>query len=134
VQHLPREQWHAFVADAHPAYISWEEYEQISGAWGKCSCSGERTRKGPAREGPALLQVSSFADAAVAHDGPLSLAPRWSGTGLCLSTERLENAESICQRVPRAEIDRFIGAVLVEFINPITLDWRWLYIRNCTNN
>src|ERR1700751_4353435 len=31
-------------------------------------------------------------------------------------------AEPICQRVSGAEVDRFVADLLVEFINPITLD------------
>ena len=27
-ERLPREQWHVLIRDAHPAYISWQEYER----------------------------------------------------------------------------------------------------------
>ena len=53
---VPSEEW-ILLRDMHPGYISWEEYlsnrERVKGnalAW-----SSER-RRGPAREGPALLQ------------------------------------------------------------------------------
>jgi hypothetical protein len=34
----------------------------------------------------------------------------------------IENAEPICQRIPGAEIDRVIGDILLEMVNPVTLD------------
>jgi hypothetical protein len=57
VQHLPREQWHAFVADSHPAYISWEEHEHNQRRLRENAHAQRSEReKSPAREGPALLQ------------------------------------------------------------------------------
>lgn len=34
----------------------------------------------------------------------------------------IENAEPICQRVPGQEIDRLVGNLLMEWMNPVTLD------------
>jgi DNA invertase Pin-like site-specific DNA recombinase len=28
VQHLPREEWHTFIPESHPAYISWDDHER----------------------------------------------------------------------------------------------------------
>ncbi|HBH03705.1 MAG TPA: hypothetical protein DDZ42_17585, partial [Candidatus Rokubacteria bacterium] len=56
-ERVPREQWHALLRDAHPAYISWEEHERIEHQLpaGTKALGWER-RQGPPREGPALLQ------------------------------------------------------------------------------
>lgn len=34
----------------------------------------------------------------------------------------IENAEPLCQRIPGAEIDRVIGDIFLEMVNPVTLD------------
>lgn len=54
---VPREQWHALIIDAHPGYISWEEFEDnqrrlLESAQGR----GTDRRASPPREGPALIQ------------------------------------------------------------------------------
>ena len=54
---LPRQQWKVFIPDAHPAYITWEEFEAnqrqlLENANGY----GSHRKKSPAREGTALLQ------------------------------------------------------------------------------
>jgi DNA invertase Pin-like site-specific DNA recombinase len=124
VQHLPREQWHAFVADAHPAYISWEEHEHNQRRLREnAHAQGSEREKSPAREGPALLQGLIVCGRCGRR---MTVRYHWRRGGLApdyvCQRKGIENAESICQRASGAEIDRFIGAVLVEFINPITLD------------
>ena len=54
---LPRDEWQVLIRDAHPGYITWDEYEEnlqrlSSNAW----AFGADRRAGPPREGPALLQ------------------------------------------------------------------------------
>ena len=47
-------------------------------------------------------------------------------TGLCpeyvCQRKGIENAEPLCQRVPGVEIDCVIGDILLEMVNPVTLD------------
>ena len=54
----PRDQWTVLIHDAHPGYITFEQYErnQQTLAANAAAHSGEERRAGPAREGPALLQ------------------------------------------------------------------------------
>ena len=54
---VPREKWHSFIRDAHEGYISWEEYEENQRRLREnAQAYGIDQRKGPPREGPALLQ------------------------------------------------------------------------------
>ena len=54
---LPREQWIALIRDAHPGYISWDQYETNQKLLlGNATAHGEDRAAGPAREGTALLQ------------------------------------------------------------------------------
>src|SRR5437667_915573 len=56
-ERLPREQWHFLIRDAHPAYISWQEYERNEQQLQHSSRTlGFERNAGPAREGSALLQ------------------------------------------------------------------------------
>jgi len=55
--HVLQDKWHAFIRDAHAAYISfeqWEENQKIIA--GNAQAYGADRRNGPPREGPALLQ------------------------------------------------------------------------------
>ena len=57
VQPMPREEWHAFIPESHPGYISWEEYERNQKQLRpSAQAIGFDRRKSPPREGPALLQ------------------------------------------------------------------------------
>ncbi len=90
VQHLPREQWHAFVTDAHPAYVSWEEYERNQHRLQEnAHAQGSERDKSPAREGPALLQGLLVCGRCGRR---MTVRYHWrrgrSSTGLCLSTKR----------------------------------------------
>jgi hypothetical protein len=54
---LPRSQWPVMIHDAHPAYITWEEYlANEKKLFENSARRKEATTRGAAREGPALLQ------------------------------------------------------------------------------
>ena len=54
---LPRDEWTAFLSNAHPSYISLEEFEQNQQRLrDNAAAHGGDRRSGPPREGSALLQ------------------------------------------------------------------------------
>lgn len=54
---LPRDQWHTVLPDAHPGYITWEQYDQNEKKLhDNAMANGHDRRQSPPREGPALLQ------------------------------------------------------------------------------
>ena len=54
---VPREQWIALIRDAHPGYISWDQYETNQKLLlANATAHGADRAAGPAREGTALLQ------------------------------------------------------------------------------
>ncbi len=54
---VPREQWIALIPDAHPGYISWDQYETNQKLLlANATAHGADRAAGPAREGTALLQ------------------------------------------------------------------------------
>ena len=56
-ERLPQDQWQVLIRDAHPAYISWQEYERNAQRLrASAQALGFERNAGPPREGPALLQ------------------------------------------------------------------------------
>ena len=125
VQPLPRDQWRFLKLDAHPGYLTWEEYlanhqrlltnQQAHGR-------GERPA-GPAREGPALLQglvLCGKCGRAMTiryHQRGGRLTPDYVCQKTCV-----EDAQPLCQQIPGAGIDQAVGQVLVESLSPLALE------------
>ena len=124
VRLLPREQWHTIVVDAHPGYISWEQFERNETRLREnAQANGRDRRRSPPREGPALLQ--GLAVCGVCGDRMTvryhSLESQRVPAYVC-QRERIEHAGRICQHIPGAAIDEAIGALLLETLTPTTLE------------
>jgi DNA invertase Pin-like site-specific DNA recombinase len=53
----PQEKWHTLILDAHPGYISWQQYQDHLQTLHACARThGEDRRHSPPGQGPALLQ------------------------------------------------------------------------------
>ncbi len=126
VQHrtVPREQWHAFVPDAHPGYISWEQYQAIQHRLRESAKAyGADRRHGPPREGPALLQGRAICGRCGSR-----MAVRYHRRGdqlrpdyLC-HIQTMQRAENPCQVIPGAVLDTAIGQLLLEAMTPMALE------------
>jgi len=121
---LPRDQWHTLIPDAHPGYITWAEYEENQQRLRENAQSlGEERRKSPAREGPALLQglvvcgICGERMTARYHLRDETLVPDY----VC-QRRHIRRGEPTCQTVPGAGVDEAIGNLLVESVNPLTLE------------
>ena len=124
VQHLPREEWHTFLPESHPAYISWQEYERnLKRLRESAQAIGCERRKSPPREGPALLQGLIVCGKCGRR---MTLRYHARKVGLCpeyvCQRRGIANAEPPCQRIPGAEVDRVLGDMLLELVNPVALD------------
>lgn len=124
VQHLPREEWHTFLPESHPAYISWQEYERnLQRLRESAQAIGFERRKSPPREGPALLQGLIVCGKCGRR---MTLRYHARQAGLCpeyvCQRKGIENAEPLCQRIPGAEVDRVLSDMLLELVNPVALD------------
>ena len=129
---LPREEWIAFIPNAHRGYISWEEYEaNVARLRENSAARGEERRKSPPREGPALLQGLAICGKCGKrmtvryHRYKSKTLPDY----VC-QKEAIERAEPPCQRLPGAEIDRAVGALAVETLTPMTLELTFAYRRS----
>ena len=124
-QELPREQWRFLKKDAHPGYITWDQFlahEQRLLQNQQAHGGGER-KAGPAREGPALLQ-------GLVHCGKCgrTMTVRYHHRGGRLTPdyvcqqECVERAEARCQQIPGGGLDEAVGALLVQSVTPLALE------------
>ncbi len=121
---VAREEWTVLLPDAHPGYINWERFEENERQLRDNAQSYGAQRRGPPREGPALLQ--GLATCGVCgrnmgvryHSRKGEKYPDYT----CGDRSRYEEAATGCQSISGAAIDRAIGELLVELMTPLTLD------------
>ena len=124
-QRLPISEWHALIRDAHPGYITWEEYERNERLLAASAEALQRkTRRAPPREGQALLQGRVVCglcgrrmhiEYCVRRRGPN--VPRY----VCPGRGRLYGDPS-CQSVVGTTIDAAVGELVVETVTPMALE------------
>lgn len=123
---VPRDQWRFVKKDAHPGYLSWEQYEANQArllANQQAHGGGERKAGGAAREGPALLQglvLCGKCGRAMTlryHQRRGRLTPDY----VCGKTA-VEQTQQVCQQIPGGGIDEAVGKLLVESVTPLALE------------
>jgi DNA invertase Pin-like site-specific DNA recombinase len=123
IERLPREQWYQLQCNAHPGYLTWEEYEENRRHLQENAPTAQPQGRGAAREGPALLQGLTYCGVC---GGRISV--RYHSRGKRLLPEYLCSSNSSnrgappCQYIPGAELDQAVGKVLVETITPTKLE------------
>jgi DNA invertase Pin-like site-specific DNA recombinase len=120
---LPRDEWHTVLPDAHPGYITWEQYEANENVLRRnAQGHGQDRLQSPPREGPALLQGIVMCGVCGDRMGVRyqrrhnQLLPIY----VC-QRDRIQHAGRICQSIPGAVIDTAIGTLLVETMTPAVL-------------
>ncbi len=120
---LPREQW-MLIKDAHPGYISWEQFEgNLERLRENAHALGSDRRKSPPREGPALLQgmvVCGLCGSRMTvryHTRGSLLVPEY----IC-QRDGVQHGQPVCQRVVGDQVDKAVGQLLVESISPLALE------------
>jgi DNA invertase Pin-like site-specific DNA recombinase len=118
---VTQSEWQYVIRDAHVGYISWEQFEanQKRLAENAPHVFGVN-RAGPAREGPALLQGRAICGRCGERMTIRyrmfcqQLAPTY-----CCEDHVLRK---VCQRVPGGAVDRAISDLLLELMQPMTLE------------
>lgn len=117
----PREAWHALLQDAHPGYISWQEFEANQE---QLLRNLNRYRPGPVREGIALLQGIVLCGKCGKNMTTFSkrraggrIAPHY----MC-NRAALDYGAPKCTFIPGTEVDRMISSVLLDQITPMAME------------
>ncbi len=123
-ERLPREEWTALIPNAHPGYITWEDFEDNQRRLGEnAQANGADRRRSPAREGPALLQ--GLAVCGICGDRMTVRYHQRHGapwpTYVC-QRRGIARGEPICQTVPGRGLDDAIAALLLDTVTPLTLE------------
>ena len=124
VQKLPRDQWQIVLLDAHVGYIKWETFEANQQRLREnAQAHAEDRRKGPPREGVALLQGIVLCGQCGRRMGVRykTLGQRLVPNYMC-QRQGIEHGRPICQQVPGAGVDEAIGRLLLEVVTPINLE------------
>ena len=124
-QRLPKSEWHALIKDAHPGYISWEEYERIEQRLQENakSLGWERTHS-PPREGSALLQghaVCGLCGSRMHIHYSRRQGGQFAPNYVCFGRGQ-GFGDPACQSIVGTQIDAAVGQLLVETVTPMALD------------
>jgi DNA invertase Pin-like site-specific DNA recombinase len=121
---VPRSEWQFVIPNVHAGYLTWEQFEanQKRLAENALGFGGER-KAGPAREGPALLQgrviCGVCGERMSIHYG---LAYHQVTPTYVCQEASVRRAEKVCQRVPGAVADQAVSDLLLELMQPLTME------------
>jgi len=122
---LPRQEWHTLILDAHPAYITWRDYEENLRRLQENAQTQGIEKRSAVREGPSLLQGLAICGVCGSR---MTVGYRQRKAGLapfyiCQGPREVDRIDKgYCQRVSRYSPDKAIGALLVETVTPLALE------------
>jgi DNA invertase Pin-like site-specific DNA recombinase len=121
---LPREEWISFIPEAHPGYITIEQFDTNQARLtANAAAHGRDRAAGPPREGPALLQgvilcgrCGKRMTVRYHHRGPTPLP-----TYVC-QRDGIDNAGPICAAIPGADLDLRVARLLLDTLTPLAIE------------
>jgi len=119
-EQLPKDQWAAFIKDAHESYISYEDFENNQKRLAEhCSRRGAHAP----REGAALLQglVVCACCGSRMQVGYHNRAGRSSFHYVCQRNAPTDMTRG-CQSMLGGEIDKAVSGLLLEVVSPLNLE------------
>lgn len=121
---VPRSEWQFVIPGVHAGYITWEQFESNQKRLEENALGfGGMRKAGPAREGPALLQGRVICGICGERMGVhYSIAYHQRVPTYVCQEASVHRAEKVCQRVPGAVVDRAISDLLLELMQPMTLE------------
>ena len=121
-----RDQWTVLIKDAHPGYITFEQYErnQQTLLTNAAAHSDQERSAGPAREGPALLQ-GLVVCGKCGKRMTVSYHTRCNGALLpdyhC-SREGIATGTPPCQTICGAGVDHAVASLVLEQLTPLAIE------------
>ena len=120
---VPRSDWQFVIPGIHMGYISWEQFEANQKRLSDNALGFGKARKfGPVREGPALLQGRVLCGICGERMGIHYSFAHHEIVPTYVCQESIRKGEAVCQRVPGAVVDQAIGTLLLELMQPMTLE------------
>ena len=122
----PRDQWTVLIEDAHPGYVTFEQYEhnQQTLAGERRRPRREERRAGPAREGPALLQ-GLVVCGKCGKRMTVSYHKRCNGEpqpDYHCSREGIATGTPPCQSICGAGVDQAVAKLVLEQLTPLAIE------------
>jgi DNA invertase Pin-like site-specific DNA recombinase len=119
---VDQEHWYAFLKNAHPAYIAWEDFEENQR---QLDINAKKVfpSHAPPREGPALLQGLAICGLCGKrmgiqyHQRGDHLVPDYR-----CDYKAIQRLEKPCQYIPGEGIDAAISDLLLEAVTPVALE------------
>jgi DNA invertase Pin-like site-specific DNA recombinase len=121
---IPQEKWQYVVRDMHSGYITWEQFEANQKRLAENALGfGSERKFGPVREGVALLQGRVLCGICGERMGVRYHAEN----GCVLPTyvcqeDAVRLGARVCQSVPGKVVDPAISDLLLELVQPLTLE------------
>ena len=124
-ERLPKSEWHVLIQDAHPGYISWEEYERIEQRLQESTKAlgweRRRARRGKVR--PCCKVARSAGCAAAGCTSTIATAAAASSSPTTCASAAARASATRCARASSApQIDAAVGELLVEAVTPMALE------------
>jgi len=121
---VPRPDWQFVIPGLHAGYITWEQFETNQKRLAENALGfGGAKKAGPAREGPALIQGRVLCGICGERMSiRYSLADHQMVPTYVCQEASVRRAEKICQRVPGGVVDLAISNLLLELMQPMTLE------------
>src|SRR5215469_13241721 len=121
---VPREEWQFLIRDVHPGYISWDRFEANQKRLAENMLAfGTVRRLGPGREGPALLQGRVLCGLCGERMGVHYWREKGKmGITYVCQEGSVREGTKVCQRVPGKMVDRALSDLLLELVQPLTLE------------
>jgi len=121
---LPREEWISFIPDAHPGYITLDQFEANRARLADNAAAHGRDRAGgPPREGPALLQGIIICGTCGKRMTVRYNHRRGQAFPLyACQRDGIENGHPICALIPGADLDQRIGQLLLDTLSPLAVE------------
>jgi DNA invertase Pin-like site-specific DNA recombinase len=120
---VPRSDWQFVIPGINAGYISWEQFEVNQKRLTENAMGfGGMRNAGPAREGPALLQGRVICGICGERMGVhYSIAYHQVTPTYVCQEASIRKSEKVCQRVPGRVVDEAISNLLLELMQPMTL-------------
>jgi DNA invertase Pin-like site-specific DNA recombinase len=121
---LPQDQWQVLIRDAHPGYLSWQQYEaNLARLRENTACTSAAGRRNAPREGPALLQSLLLCGICGQR-----MHPRYTARGKHLwpyyvcPRQDLDCGRLDCQHISGKALDDAVSELLLTTVTPVALE------------